>query len=130
LIASEVPASVAGVFTRSTVVGAPVDLCRARVVAGVAHGVVVNSGVSNVAMGARGKRDAVSMARVFAKELACPEEQVLVASTGVIGEPLPMPKLRAGIPKAAAKLSESGLRDAAEAIRTTDTFAKVASRRI
>ena len=130
LIASDVPASVAGVFTRSTVVGAPVELDRERVRAGRARAVVVNSGCANVAMGARGQRDAIRMAELAARGVGCPAEQVLVASTGVIGEPLPMTALGRGIPRAAEALSPGGLRDAAEAIRTTDTFAKSAVRRV
>ena len=128
LIVSEVPAVVAGVFTRSTVVGAPVELDRERVKSGAARGVVVNSGCSNVATGARGRRDAERMAEWTAKALGCESDEILVASTGVIGEPLPMKALREGIPQAAAALSEGGLLEAAEAIRTTDTFAKSAQR--
>ena len=96
LLVSERPATAAGVFTRSTVVGAPVELCRARVRRGTSRAVVVNSGVSNVAMGARGLRDAESMAAATAKAAGLDAEDVLVASTGVIGEPLPLPKIRRG----------------------------------
>ncbi len=130
LIVSDVPASVAGVFTRSTVVGAPVELCRERVRGGVARAVVVNSGCSNVAMGERGRRDAVRMTGLVARVVDCPDEQVFVASTGVIGQPLPMKALRTGIPSAFSALSSDGLADAAEAIRTTDTFPKLAARRV
>jgi glutamate N-acetyltransferase/amino-acid N-acetyltransferase len=126
LLVSDAPASVAGVFTRSTVVGAPVELCRERVRQGRARGVVVNSGCSNVAMGARGRRDAAEMARRAAAALGAAPQQMLVASTGVIGQPLPMAKITRGIRLASAALSETGLADAAEAIRTTDTFAKLA----
>ncbi len=124
LIASDRPASVAGVFTRSSVVGAPVEWCRARVQSGYGRGVVVNSGISNVAMGARGRRDAETMAALAARELDCSADELFVASTGVIGQPLPMAKLRSGIPRVAKRLRQGGLREAADAIRTTDTFAK------
>jgi glutamate N-acetyltransferase/amino-acid N-acetyltransferase len=130
LIASEREASVAGVFTRSSVVGAPVEWCRARVRRGRGRAVVVNSGVSNVAMGERGRRDTAEMAACAAGALGCRPEEVYVASTGVIGRPLPMPRLRRGIRRAAAELRAGGLAEAAEAIRTTDTFAKLALRRI
>jgi glutamate N-acetyltransferase/amino-acid N-acetyltransferase len=130
LILSDLPASVAGVFTRSTVVGAPVELCRERVRNGRARAIVVNSGISNVAMGARGRRDAAAMAASAARAAGVPESEVLVASTGVIGEPLPMAKVRAGIEKAAGTLRAGGIASAARAIMTTDTFPKVASRRI
>jgi glutamate N-acetyltransferase/amino-acid N-acetyltransferase len=126
LIASDAPASVAGVFTSSSVVGAPVELCRIRIRNGRARAVVVNSGVANVAMGERGLRDAYEMAECAAKAIGAPPEQVLVASTGVIGERLPMPRIRRGIRMAAAALDANGLPIAAEAIRTTDTFAKAA----
>ena len=126
LIVSDRPAHVAGVFTRSTVVGAPVEWCRERARAGEGVAVVANSGISNVAMGERGLRDARRMAEWTARAVGCDPEQVFVASTGVIGEPLPMSKLRSGIPRVARRLRYEGLPDAAEAIRTTDTFAKTA----
>ena len=127
LIAADEPVSAAAVFTTSSVVGAPVEVSRERIASGRIRGVIVNSGVSNVAMGARGLRDARKMAKLAAHEIDCNEEEMLVASTGVIGEPLPMDALRSGIPRVAAALSTDGMADAAEAIRTTDTHAKVAS---
>ncbi len=130
LLVSDAPAAAAGVFTRSTVVGAPVALSRERVRAGRARAVVVNSGVSNVATGARGQRDARQMSAWVARALGCPEREVLVASTGVIGQPLPMPRLRLGIPRAVAALAPDGLPRAAEAILTTDTQPKWASTRV
>lgn len=130
LLVSERPATAAGVFTRSTVVGAPVELCRARVRRGTSRAVVVNSGVSNVAMGARGLRDAESMAAATAKAAGLDAEDVLVASTGVIGEPLPLPKIRRGVQAAAAALRPGGFGDAARAILTTDTVPKLAVRRV
>ena len=130
LLVSDVPANVAGVFTRSTVVGAPVELNRERVRSGKTRGVVVNSGCSNVAMGDRGRRDARRMSSLAAEAVGCRPEDMLVASTGVIGEPLPMKALRSGIPKAAAALSPEGLPAAAEAILTTDTYAKSAVKKI
>jgi glutamate N-acetyltransferase/amino-acid N-acetyltransferase len=77
-------------------------------------------------MGARGRRDAAEMARCAARAVGAQPAEFLVASTGVIGEPLPMARLRRGIRAAAQEVSESGLPRAAEAIRTTDTFAKTA----
>jgi len=130
MVVSDAPASVAAVFTQSTVVGAPVELCRERVLSGRTRGVIVNSGIANVAMGRRGYRDAREMTRMAARALGCTEDEILVASTGVIGEPLPMDRLRAGIPKLAGSLSSTGFDAAAEAIRTTDTHAKRASIRL
>jgi glutamate N-acetyltransferase/amino-acid N-acetyltransferase len=126
LLVSEGPAAVAGVFTRSSVVGAPVELSRARVRRGRARGIVVNSGVSNVAMGARGLRDATEMARLAAVAVGCAPEEMLVASTGVIGRPLPMARLREGVRVASAALAPGGFGRAARAIMTTDTFPKTA----
>ena len=130
LIVCDELASVAAVFTRSTVIGAPVEVSRARVKRGFARAVVVNSGCSNVAMGARGIRDAHTMARQAAKAIGCEERDVLIASTGVIGQPLPLEILKVAIPKAVATLAPDGMAEAAEAIRTTDTFAKIASARV
>jgi glutamate N-acetyltransferase/amino-acid N-acetyltransferase len=130
LIVSDVRASAAGLFTRSTVVGAPVELSRALVRSGRSRGVVANSGISNVAMGARGLQDAEAMSRAACRAIGAADGEVLVASTGVIGEPLPMAKVRRGIRAAAAALSDRGMPDAARAIMTTDTFPKTATARI
>jgi glutamate N-acetyltransferase/amino-acid N-acetyltransferase len=126
LVASDVQAHVAGVFTQSTVIGAPVALSRDHVRDGSARAVVINSGVANVAMGEQGRRDASEMAQRAAAAIGVSAEQVLVASTGVIGARLPMPRIRRGIRAAAEALGQGGLGDAAEAICTTDTFAKTA----
>ncbi len=130
LIVSDVPAQAAGVFTQSTLVGAPVALSRENLRAGSVRAIVVNSGVANVAMGVRGESDALKMTEWTAAEVGCSSKEVLVASTGVIGEPLPMKALRRGIPVAVESLTEDGLSLAAEAIRTTDTFPKWASRKV
>jgi len=130
LIASDTPAAAAGVFTRSTVPGAPVVISRERVQLGHARGVVANSGCANVALGKRGLQDAQQMAALAAKSIGCRPEEILVASTGVIGEPLPMERLREGIPQATSLLSEGGLSAAGEAILTTDMVAKSAVERV
>jgi glutamate N-acetyltransferase/amino-acid N-acetyltransferase len=130
LLVSDVPAAVAGVFTRSTVVGAPVAVSRARVARGRARGIVANSGCSNVAMGARGVRDAEAMAAAAARLVGCAPGEMLVASTGVIGQPLPLAKIRRGIRAAHAALGARGLPGAARAILTTDRVAKLALRRV
>lgn len=90
----------------------------------------MNSGVSNVANGAAGDRDAREMTLLVASELGLHERDVLVASTGVIGQPLPMREIRAGIPRAAAELSPSGWGRAARAILTTDLRPKLVSARV
>ena len=130
LIESEVPAAAAGVFTRSTVVGAPVVVSRQRVRRGRARAIVANSGCSNVAMGARGLADARAMTAAVARALGCAPADVLVASTGVIGQPLPLERIERGIPRAVRALRRDGLRDAARAIMTTDTVPKHAALRL
>ncbi len=130
LFVSDRPAEVAAVFTRSTVPGAPVIVSKRRSRRGPVRGIVVNSGISNVAMGQRGLDDAEAMAAEAAGHVDVAPGRMLVASTGVIGTPLPMPRICRGIASAAEALAAGGLRDAAEAIRTTDTWAKVASRSV
>ncbi|MBM4363674.1 MAG: bifunctional glutamate N-acetyltransferase/amino-acid acetyltransferase ArgJ [Deltaproteobacteria bacterium] len=114
--------TVAGVFTRNQVVGAPVELCRARVPRGRARAVVVNSGCSNVATGERGRSDARAMARLAGEHLGVPEEEVFVASTGVIGRPLPMDRIESGI--RAVRATREGGEEFSRAIMTTDTVMK------
>ncbi|HMO65329.1 MAG TPA: bifunctional ornithine acetyltransferase/N-acetylglutamate synthase, partial [Verrucomicrobiota bacterium] len=101
---SETPASVAGLFTTNQVCAGPVRLCAERVQAGVAQAIVVNSGNANACTGRQGVRDARAMAELTGRALALPPERILVASTGRIGVPLPMPNVRTGIAAAAEKL--------------------------
>ena len=124
LIVSDVPASVAGMFTQNRVVAAPVTLSRTVVGGGSARATVVNSGNANACTGAQGDADAREMATLTASALDCAPSQVLVASTGIIGRPLSMDRLRTGIPAAAAALSPDGGEDASNAICTTDAYPK------
>ncbi len=131
LIVSDVPAVAAGVLTRSTVPGAPVVVSREHLAkARRTRAIVANSGCSNVAMGARGLRDARAMASRAAAAVGCQPSELLVASTGVIGEPLPMDRIGRGIADAVGALSEDGLESAARAILTTDTHPKTAARSV
>ena len=93
LLVSDRPASAAGVLTRNVVASAPVQVTRAHLRSGVARAIVANSGCSNVAMGAAGVRDASTMAALAGLALGIAPREVFVASTGVIGEPLPMAKI-------------------------------------
>ena len=129
LVVSDRPAVAAAVFTTSRFPGAPVVVSRAHLRGGRARGVVVNSGISNVANGARGLRDAREMAELVARGIGARTREIQVASTGVIGRLLPMDRLRAGIPRAVEALSPRGLEGAAEAILTTDSVAKLVFRR-
>jgi glutamate N-acetyltransferase/amino-acid N-acetyltransferase len=130
LLASDRTASAAGVLTRNVVASAPVQVTRAHLARGVARAVVANAGCSNVAMGAQGMRDARSMAALAGLALGITPREVLVASTGVIGQPLPMAKIASGIPRAARALDAASIADAARAIMTTDTVPKQASARV
>ncbi len=126
LLVSEVPASVAGVFTTNKVKAAPVRYTQAAVARGRAQAVVINSGNANACTGEPGLADASEMARLTGAALGLDPALVLVASTGVIGIPLPMEAIRSGIPLVAGALAPEGAA-AAEAIRTTDRFAKTAA---
>lgn len=128
LIYSDRPASVAGVFTRNRVPAAPVVLDRQRVTAGQCQAVIANSGGANCCTGAQGMADAREMAFLAANGLNIAEEGVLVASTGVIGQRLPMESIRAGTPALVAALRPDGFSHLAEAIMTTDTHPKIVSR--
>ncbi|OPX88813.1 MAG: Arginine biosynthesis bifunctional protein ArgJ [Pelotomaculum sp. PtaB.Bin104] len=130
LIYSTVPAAAAGVFTTNRVKAAPLLVTMPRVAGGRAQAIVVNSGNANACNGDEGVQDAVTMAAAAAAALEVPEELVLVASTGVIGQKMPMDRVLAGILKAAGRISPVGGAQAAEAIMTTDTFTKEAARQI
>ena len=130
LIYSEAPAQVAGLFTKNRVQAAPVLVTRQRVRRGTCRGVIVNSGNANACTGEQGLKDAEAMAQATATVLGIPPRQVLVASTGVIGRPLPMERVGKSIPALVAQLSADGFADAAEAIMTTDTRPKVITERV
>jgi glutamate N-acetyltransferase/amino-acid N-acetyltransferase len=114
----------AAVYTTNAVPAAPVVVSRAHTAHGHVRAAVTNSGNANACTGAQGLVDARATAAAVAESLGCAAEEVVVASTGVIGVPLPLEKVVAGVSAAAAALSEEGGPSAAEAILTTDTFAK------
>ena len=128
LIVSAVPATAAGVFTRNQVQAAPVLLDRERIHSGVCQAILVNSGNANCCTGEQGMQDAREMARIAAAALNIPEESVLVASTGVIGQLLPVGKIRQAMPALVQSLRPDGFQLLAEAIMTTDTVPKLVSR--
>ena len=128
LIFSEKPAHVAAVFTTNRVKAAPVILSQERVRGGRCQAVLVNSGNANACTGGKGMEDALASTRAVAEGLGIPDEAVLVASTGVIGQPLPMDRLLAGVPAVVEGLGSNTLADVAAAIMTTDTFPKLESR--
>jgi glutamate N-acetyltransferase/amino-acid N-acetyltransferase len=126
LIVSDTPASAAGLFTVNLAKAAPIYLCQDHLKAsgGRARAIVTNSGCANACTGPQGDRDAREMGTLTAATVGCAEDQVLVASTGVIGVNLKMDKIREGIPKAFAALRHDGGPAAARAIMTTDPFPK------
>ncbi len=125
LIYSEVPAIAAAVFTTNKVKAAPVLLSMQRILNGRARAVAVNSGNANACTGPRGMADALETTAVVADLLGLEKDSVLVASTGVIGQPLPMDRLKKAAPALVEGLSSGTLADMAQAIMTTDTFPKM-----
>lgn len=126
LIVSDRPAMAWGVFTTNRVKGAPVIWSKAALRSRTIRGIVVNSGNSNV-LTPRGLEDAERMASVTAARLGCGASQIIVASTGVIGQPLPIEKVERGIEMLAPYINPSGGASAAEAILTTDLVTKESS---
>ena len=129
IVASQTAASAAAVFTTNLAQAAPVLVSRDHIErsGGRARAIVVNSGCANACTGADGLAHAATMARQTAAALSCPPEEMLVASTGVIGVKLNMSKVCRGITDAAASLTPSGGPAAAVAIMTTDPFPKEAA---
>jgi glutamate N-acetyltransferase/amino-acid N-acetyltransferase len=126
LIVSEVPATVAGMFTTNQVCAAPVKVCVERVKEGVAQALVINSGNANACTGRQGLADAREMTALLAEHLHMPAEHVLVGSTGRIGVTMPMKNVRAGISEAVTLLDNSpaNAAHACESIMTSDTRPK------
>ncbi|MEX0601847.1 MAG: bifunctional ornithine acetyltransferase/N-acetylglutamate synthase, partial [Bacteroidota bacterium] len=128
MIVSDVPAVAAGVFTLNKTQAAPVLVDKLQFKrSSVYSAIVVNSGNANACTGERGMNDAWAMVRATAGALGVPEEQVLVSSTGVIGQYLPIDKIISGIRELSGMTGTGGNHDAAEAIMTTDTSSKEAA---
>ncbi len=119
-----------GVFTKNAFCAAPVELCRKHLVRRKARAIVINAGIANACTGEEGLRNAFEMARLAGSELGCPEESILVASTGVIGMQLSTGAAAKVMPELTGSLRPDGWEDAARAIMTTDTVPKMASTRI
>ena len=124
------PAQVAGVFTRSKCPSAPVDWCRANLPKGEARALIVNSGNANAFTGAVGAKAVADVAEAAGQATAAAPHEIYMASTGVIGEPLPAGKIVDALGPLVAAMRPDGLMDAAKAIMTTDTFPKVATARV
>jgi len=126
LIVSDVPATVAGMFTTNQVCAAPVKVCAARAKKGVGQAIVVNSGNANACTGGQGLKDAIEMTAIVAQAFHFPKEHVFVGSTGRIGVVMPMDNVKRGILQAARSLGRDPRHAVAavEAIMTSDTRPK------
>ncbi|WP_422041530.1 bifunctional glutamate N-acetyltransferase/amino-acid acetyltransferase ArgJ [Roseibium sp.] len=119
--------TVAGVFTRSKCTSAPVDWCKDKLRTGTARALLVNSGNANAFTGKKGKAAVELSADIVAGSLGCPKNEIYLASTGVIGEPLPAAKFQGVVEDLKSGQDENAWLDAAKAIMTTDTYPKVAT---
>lgn len=119
--------AVAGVFTKSKCPSAPVEWCRAKLKGGKARALVVNSGNANAFTGKTGRSSTALTAKIAAKAVGCPEGEIFLASTGVIGEPLDATKFDGVLGRLAETTEAGDYLAAAKAIMTTDTFPKVAT---
>ena len=122
--------SVAGVFTRSKCPSAPVDHCRKILSHGVARGVVVNSGNANAFTGKKGIATTDATAKAAAEALGAAPEEIYLASTGVIGEPMDASRFTGLLPEMAKNAKEDNWLEAVKAIMTTDTYPKLATRTV
>jgi glutamate N-acetyltransferase/amino-acid N-acetyltransferase len=129
LIVSDRPARAAGAFTTNRVKAAPVVVGRERLKSGIVQAVLVNSGNANAYTGRAGERAARDLAALAARRLGIGEQLVIPSSTGRIGVPLPVARLRRGVSRAARKLHENGFYEALEGMMTTDAFPKFALQR-
>lgn len=130
LIYSEAISTMAGLFTKNRVKAAPVKLDMKRIKSEKGQAIIVNSGNANACTGERGLKDAEAMADLVAKGLDLNRELVYVCSTGVIGTPMPMERIKASIPALIDELGQHDINDVASAIMTTDTFPKLVERDI
>ncbi len=128
LIFSTVPARASAIFTKNLLKGAPVLVGEERIAGGLCQAIIVNSVNANAFTGQRGYEDSIEVANTLSRQLNIDESLVIPSSTGVTGEWLRVGKIKKAIPRLARGLGEDNARDAAEAIMTTDSFPKYASR--
>ena len=126
LIFSDVPSKAAAVFTTNVVKAAPVILGQERIKQGLCQAIVINSGIANAFTGAIGYQNAVQTTRDISASLGIEPDLVIPSSTGLIGGPLPVSKIKKAIPNLISKLRPGGVEDVANAIMTTDRFPKFA----
>ncbi len=130
LIYSEVEAGIAGTFTTNKVKAAPVKLDIRKIRSGKGQAIVINSGNANACTGKKGMKDAVDMVSLVAKRLNIKPSLVYVCSTGVIGAPMPIERIRPKISELADNLGRATIEDVAEAIMTTDRFPKIVKKKV
>ncbi len=130
LIVSAVEADMAGVFTTNVVKAAPVKICMKKIVSGTGQAIVVNSGNANACTGSQGTKDANEIISSVSRESGIDRSLIYIASTGVIGRPLPMDRIRQPLKTLAKDIGNATLDDAAKTIMTTDTFPKVVHKRL
>ena len=130
LIYSETESNMAGAFTTNMVKAAPVCVDISKIQSGKGQAIIINSGNANACTGKKGMRDAMEMTRLVAQGLKLKTSRVYISSTGVIGSPLPMERIRTRMPDLRAGLGKFSIHDVAHAIMTTDTFPKVISRTV
>ena len=130
LIVSTTPAAAAGVFTQNRVKAASILVNQERITSGQGRAILVNSGNANACTGEQGLKDTRYLTQVVSIGLDLPGNQVFMASTGVIGQPLPFRRMARALPYLFKGLNEANLPAVAQAIMTTDTFPKIASREV
>lgn len=124
LILSEVPAPITGITTTNLVFAAPVAVTRKRLAKGISRGVLVNSGNANAYTGEKGMADTLDVTREVAEAIGMEPDLIIPMSTGVIGNPLPVDRMRAAIPALVGGLDSTRYMDVAHAMMTTDTRPK------
>lgn len=127
LIVADDAVSVAAMFTKNRVRAAPVELSMQRVERGRTHAIIVNSGNANACTGKKGMEDTKVITSIIADELGVADDMVLMASTGVIGQPLPSERIEEALPQLLADARPDRIDEFARAIMTTDRWPKVSS---
>jgi len=130
LIFSDVPAKAAAVYTTNVVKAAPVILGQERIKLGLCQAIVINSGIANAFTGTSGYQNAVQITKDISASLGIEENLIIPSSTGLIGGPLPVSRIKKAIPNLISKLGPGGVEEVAKAIMTTDKFPKFAFRKI
>jgi glutamate N-acetyltransferase/amino-acid N-acetyltransferase len=130
LIYSEVPAAAAGMFTTNRVKAAPVLISQKRIKSGIAQAILVNSGNANACTGEKGIKAAYQLSNNLAQQMKIGEEMILLSSTGIIGVPLPLERVKENIPPLVKGLSPHKIEEFAQSILTTDTFPKMVMKEV